>query len=90
MDEKVNIEFTKEEFNKIVLYMDSGNFETAQDAIVDAVTKETSGAWEFVFHNPSYSSFDDGPDSLYKCTNCGYTTGSTTKYCPVCGSKNQP
>lgn len=41
MNEKVNIEFTKEEFNKIMRYMDAGNFETVQDAIVDAVTKET-------------------------------------------------
>ena len=41
MDEKVNIEFTKEEFDKIMKYMDAGKFETVQDAIVDACIKET-------------------------------------------------
>lgn len=39
--ENVTIEFTKEEFDKIMQYMDVGNFETIQDAIMDAVTKET-------------------------------------------------
>lgn len=39
--EKVTIEFSKEEFDKIMRYMDSGNFETVQDAIVDACINET-------------------------------------------------
>lgn len=52
--------------------------------------QKTSGAWRFVCYNPNYSPFDGGPDKLYECTNCGHMTGSKTKYCPVCGSKNQP
>lgn len=67
-----------------------------EDAVCNSRTNEqpqkqkTSGAWKFVCYNPSYSPFDGSPDKLYKCTNCGYMTGSTTKYCPVCGNKNQP
>ena len=67
-----------------------------EDAVYNSSTnkkseeQKTSGAWKFVCHNPSYSPFDGSPTKLYRCTNCGYTTGSTTKYCPVCGSKNQP
>lgn len=63
----------------------------AINGAIDLFTEQkTSGSWEFVCHNPSYSSFDGSPSKLYRCTNCGYTTGTTTKYCPMCGSKNQP
>lgn len=41
VDEKVNIEFTKEEFDKIMKYMDAGKFKTVQDAIVNACINET-------------------------------------------------
>jgi hypothetical protein len=34
---KVNIEFTKEEFNKIIAYMDQIQAETVQDAIEHAI-----------------------------------------------------
>lgn len=74
------------------------NYEWAlEDAVVsNSHTNEkyedqkASGAWNFVCYNPNYSPFDGSPSKLYECTNCGYTTGSATKYCPVCGSKNQP
>ncbi len=72
------------------------NYEwTLEDAVYNSSTnkkpeeQKASGAWKFACYNPSYSPFDSSPDSLYECTNCGYTTGSRTKYCPVCGSKNQ-
>lgn len=52
--------------------------------------QKTSGAWKFVCRNPSYSPFDGSPTELYRCTNCKYTTGFMTKYCPICVSKNQP
>ena len=58
---------------------------TLTDILYLLQEQKTSGAWEFISHNPSYSPFDDSPASLYECTNCGYTTGSKTKYCPVCG-----
>ena len=41
MNEKISIEFSKEEFDKILRYMDCGNFETVQEAVIDAVTTET-------------------------------------------------
>lgn len=37
VDEKVNIEFTKEEFDKIIDFMDGGEYETVQQAIMAAV-----------------------------------------------------
>lgn len=37
MDEKVNIEFTKEEFDKIIAYTDQIQAETVQDAIEHAI-----------------------------------------------------
>jgi rubrerythrin len=63
--------------------------EQAQEIISLLKEQKANGAWEFVCHNPSYSPFDNSPSSLYRCTNCRYTTGSMTKYCPMCGSKNQ-
>lgn len=35
--EKVAIEFTKEEFDKIIEFMDDGEYETVQQAIMAAV-----------------------------------------------------
>lgn len=35
--EKVTIEFTKEEFDKIVEFMDGGEYETIQEAIMAAI-----------------------------------------------------
>ena len=35
--EKVVIEFTKEEFDKIMAFMDDGEYETVQQAIMAAV-----------------------------------------------------
>jgi len=35
--EKVTIEFTKEEFDKIIEFMDCGEYETVQQAIMAAV-----------------------------------------------------
>ena len=37
MSEKVVIEFTKEEFDKIIEFMDGGEYETVQQAIMAAV-----------------------------------------------------
>ena len=37
MDAKVNIEFTEEEFNKIIEFMDGGEYEIVQQAIMAAV-----------------------------------------------------
>ena len=51
--------------------------------------QRTDGKWKFISYNPNYSPFDGSPDKIYECTNCGYTTGSKTKHCPMCGSKNQ-
>ncbi len=41
MKEKISIEFSEEEFDKILRYMECGNFETVQEAVIDAVTTET-------------------------------------------------
>ena len=40
MKEKISVEFSKEEFDKIMQYMNCGNFETVQEAVIDAITKE--------------------------------------------------
>lgn len=45
----------------------------------------TFGEWIYVGHNPNYSPFDDSPPDFYRCSNCGYITGSRTKHCPECG-----
>ena len=37
--EKVAIEFTKEEFGKIIEFMDGGKYETIQQAIMAAIEK---------------------------------------------------
>lgn len=37
MEEKIYVEFTGEEFDLILKYMDSGKFETVQEAILHAV-----------------------------------------------------
>ena len=40
MEEKINVEFTGEEFDLILKYMDSGKFETVQEAILHAVKND--------------------------------------------------
>lgn len=75
--------------------IDFGGVNEAYNIAIQAIKEKseeqkTSGEWKFVCHNPSYSPLDNSPYALYRCTNCRYTTGSTTNYCPICGSKNQP
>ena len=38
--ENVTVEFTKEEFDKIVEFMDGGEYETVQQAIMAAINHE--------------------------------------------------
>lgn len=38
--EKVTIEFSQEEFDKIMCFMDSGEYETVQEAIMAAIEKK--------------------------------------------------
>lgn len=38
MEEKIWVEFTGEEFDLILKYMDSGKFETVQEAILNAIS----------------------------------------------------
>ena len=38
MEEKINVEFTGEEFDLILKHMDSGKFETVQEAILNAIS----------------------------------------------------
>ena len=68
---------------------DSGYVKGFHDAKALEKNQITNGEWKFIFYNPNYSPFDGSPDKIYKCTNCGYTTGSTTEYCPMCGCKNK-
>lgn len=97
MGEKVNIEFTKEELDKIIQYMDVGNFETVQDAIVDAVIKETiikkmamNGDYTDD-SNPIPISAEGYDGGIGTCQNCRKsvpkftTTVTPTRFCPHCG-----
>lgn len=38
MEEKIYVEFNGEEFDLILKYMDSGKFETVQEAILNAIS----------------------------------------------------
>ena len=42
MENKISVEFSSVEFDKILEYMELGNFKTVQEAIIDAVIKETT------------------------------------------------
>ena len=70
--EKVAIEFTKEEFDKIIEFMDGGEYETVQQAIMGAVEKKEQEAVAVQgVYCPKCGWILYPEDHQHYCGNCG-------------------